>query len=186
MLVVYAGLSDLFCFCQQRRKAAHYICCFIRRAGIAGLPVQGNGGCHAVAVRGDLFAETSIRRTRSLLWLAADDPDAARDEIDDTSWIPAEGRYHLQHWYKLEGLTEIAIYERRAAEVRDAFAQEYKALRASLLLRVQMVRCIAGWLWARLALSAAQEHPDGDSQALWEASKIAKKLQRERMPFAWR
>jgi hypothetical protein len=133
--------------------------------------------------RGDRYVETSMRRYCSFLWLAAADPDGARQNLALATWVPPEGAYHLQHWFELEALAEIALYEDRAAAARVELAPSFRRLDKSLLLRVQNVRCLAHWLRARFLLqSAAQDGAPG--RALAEARTLARRLDGERIAYA--
>jgi hypothetical protein len=130
--------------------------------------------------RGDRFAETSMTRGFNMVWLAADDPTQALDDLERKLWSPPEGGYHTQHWYELRARAEIALYRGVAASTLDDARGGFAALERSLLLRVQLVRAEAAWLRGRLALGAAA---GGGPGALDEARRWARRLVRERMPY---
>src|SRR5262249_14652960 len=63
------------------------------------------------ARRGDRFTETTLTRACNVLWLVDGRPDQARRELEQKSWTPPEGGYHMQHWYELRARAEISLYE---------------------------------------------------------------------------
>ena len=124
--------------------------------------------------RGDRFLESTARRNSNIVWLAADDPAAADDNLAQATWTPPQGRLHLQHWYELESRGELALYvgDRTAAA---RFATPLSDFFSSLLPRVSTVRIAARWLEVRLHLAA------GDAPA---ARRSASLLAREELPMA--
>src|SRR5205807_5126765 len=60
--------------------------------------------------QGNLFAATDLRTRLNTIWLAADDPNRARDEVIAamTTW-PRRG-FHLQHYTSLVALAQIELY----------------------------------------------------------------------------
>jgi len=127
--------------------------------------------------RGDMYMETAVRMTSSLLLLAKDRSDDAELDLDAVSWRPPAVGFHLQHWWELEARTELAIYR---GDTRDRVAElepQFRALGKSLLLRIQFVRANSVWVWARLCLALGEER-----QA--EASRAARKLAHEGVDYA--
>jgi hypothetical protein len=154
----------------------------LRRMGaFVELEAEFDRAVRDAARRGDRYTETTYRRLCNLLWLVKDDVEGARDHLQRTSWSPPQQGYHLQHWYELEAEGEIAFYEGSAGAVHASLAPRFAALRASLLPRIQMVRCVSHWLQGRLALAAAQS---GDPQASQDAARCAHRLGKERMDYA--
>ncbi|HUQ01798.1 MAG TPA: protein kinase [Kofleriaceae bacterium] len=103
--------------------------------------------------RGDRFLESTARRNGNLIWLAADDPAAAEENLRNARWTPPQGRLHLQHWYELESRGELALYTRDREAARRIAAPLAEFFR-SLLPRVATVRIAARWLEARLLIAA--------------------------------
>jgi hypothetical protein len=132
------------------------------------------------AQRGDRFAETSMRRTCTPGWLAADDLDAARDNLERATWMPPKSGFHLQHWWELEALCEIALYEGRAGPQAAELAPSLRELESSLLMRVQIVRVLTRWLSARVSLATTAPSAPVDRKI----RRIADQLCRERMGYA--
>ena len=62
---------------------------------------------NAALEQGNLFAATDLRTRLNGIWLAADDPDTARNEVIQAMMVwPREG-FHLQHYMSLAALAQI-------------------------------------------------------------------------------
>ena len=109
----------------------------------------------AALEQGNLFAATDLRTRLNPIWLAADDPDRARDEVIAamTAW-PREG-FHLQHYTSLVALAQIELYTGDFEVAWKHIETQTKPLEKSLLLRTQGLRIDALHLRARLALASA-------------------------------
>jgi hypothetical protein len=104
---------------------------------------------------GNLIAATDLRTRLNPIWLAADDPDRARNEVISamTAW-PREG-FHLQHYTSLAALAQIELYTGDTEVAWKHIESQTKPLEKSLLLRTQGLRIDAAHLRARLALASA-------------------------------
>jgi tetratricopeptide (TPR) repeat protein len=109
----------------------------------------------AALEQGNLFAATDLRTRMNPIWLAADDPDRARDEVISalTTW-PREG-FHLQHYSSLVALAQIELYTGDYEVAWRHIEGQIKPLEKSMLLRIQGLRIEAKHLRARLALASA-------------------------------
>ena len=109
----------------------------------------------AALEQGNLIAATDLRTRLNPIWLAADDPDRARDEVISamSAW-PREG-FHLQHYTSLAALAQIELYTGDTEIAWKHIQTQVKALEKSLLLRTQGLRIDARHLRARLALASA-------------------------------
>jgi len=137
------------------------------------------------ARRGDLYAETSIRRAVNAVWLARGLPEAARSDLSRTSWSPPEGGFHLQHWYEIQAWSELALYEGKVAARFDELRPSFDLLARSLLPRVQIVRVLSQWLLGRMLLAVGHRAGSDRRRALAEAARIARRLVRkERIGYA--
>src|SRR5258707_11247592 len=116
------------------------------------------------------------------IWLAADDPDRARDEVISalTTW-PRKG-FHLQHYSSLVALAQIELYTGDYEVAWRHIEGQIKALEKSMLLRIQGLRIEAKFLRARLALASAA----GEKRAhrLRIAEDLARSIADEHMPWA--
>ncbi|MBI5160420.1 MAG: hypothetical protein HY996_03245 [Micrococcales bacterium] len=138
-----------------------------------------------VGRRGDRYGETSYLRGFNVVWLTKDKPDEAERDLDRATWTAPEVGFHVQHWYELRARIELAQYR---GEVRDLLGRHEDAftrMRRSLLPRVMMVRTEMRWVRARTALATAGVAPPSEQGALVaEARRMARKLERERVPVA--
>jgi eukaryotic-like serine/threonine-protein kinase len=141
---------------------------------------------HDAARRGDRYTETSFRQLFNDVWLADDAPARAWAELDRATWLPPEGRFHIQHWYDLRARAEIAFYEGEGARSLERWADLFRAFDQSLLMRVQDARADYLWILARSCLLQSFD-PAQKSSALKAAAKAARRLERERVGYttAW-
>jgi serine/threonine protein kinase len=120
--------------------------------------------------RGDRHMETSVRWSCNDVWLARDDDAQAQADLDDTPWVPPEGRFHLQHYYQLRARAELDLYRGGAAGALARLDSGFRGLRRSMLLRVQDIRAETNFTIGRCALAAG----DGD-----HADRVAKALRKD-------
>ncbi len=135
----------------------------------------------AALEQGNLFAATDLRTRMNPIWLAADDPDRARDEVISalTAW-PREG-FHLQHYSSLVALAQIELYTGDYEVAWRHIEGQIKPLEKSMLLRIQGLRIEARFLRARLALASAAGQKR--AQRLRIAKDMADSIAKEHM--AW-
>jgi serine/threonine protein kinase len=132
--------------------------------------------------QGNLFAATDLRTRMNPIWLAADDPNRARDEVIAalTTW-PRKG-FHLQHYVSLVALAQIELYTGDTEVAWRHVDTQMKPLEKSMLLRIQGLRIEATYLRARLALATAS---GGQLQRrLQIASRLADQLAKEQMGWS--
>ena len=106
------------------------------------------------AARGDLYAETNVRSR--IAWFARlmeDRPAEARKEAMEAIARWSHTRFHLQHYWQLTGLVEIALYEGNGAAAWTEIEKSWPKLTATHLLRVQFTGVEAGHLRLRAALA---------------------------------
>src|SRR5207249_5524543 len=105
--------------------------------------------------QGNLFAATDLRTRMNPVWLAADDPDRAREEVISalTAW-PRKG-FHLQHYSSLVALAQIELYTGDYEVAWQHIEGQVKPLEKSMLLRIQSLHIDSMQLRARLALASA-------------------------------
>ncbi|HEY3354048.1 MAG TPA: hypothetical protein VGQ83_12420, partial [Polyangia bacterium] len=130
--------------------------------------------------RGDLYAATNFRTgLATTAWLMRDDPAGAREEARTALARWSRQGYHTQHWLGFSTEAMIALYEGDVAAARAHIAQQWPALRRSLLMRVQAVRVEALLFRARAALAAARD-PGAAPALLRAATRDARRVRRER------
>jgi tetratricopeptide (TPR) repeat protein len=132
--------------------------------------------------QGNLFAATDLRTRMNPIWLAADDPNRARDEVIAalTAW-PRKG-FHLQHYVSLVALAQIELYTGDTEVAWRHVDTQMKAMEKSMLLRIQGLRIEATYLRARLALASAAGRER--EQRLQIAEQLADQLAKEQMGWS--
>ncbi|PYS24376.1 MAG: serine/threonine-protein kinase PknK [Acidobacteria bacterium] len=132
--------------------------------------------------QGNLFAATDLRTRLNTIWLAADDPNRARDEVIAamTTW-PRRG-FHLQHYTSLVALAQIELYTGDYEVAWRHVETQLRPLEKSLLRRIQGLRIDATQLRARLALATATGKITQPRLRL--AEKLAGKIERENTAYA--
>ena len=134
----------------------------------------------AALEQGNLFAAIDLRTRLNLIWLAADKPDEARQEVINAllAW-PQEG-FHLQHYTSLQALAQIELYTGDAEVALKHINGQWRALEKSMLLRIQGLRIDALHLQARaaLAVAASRKNP---APLLKSAGRLAKRIEKEKM-----
>ena len=136
----------------------------------------------AAVEQGNVFAATDLRTRLNAIWLAADDPTRARDEVISamTTW-PRQG-FHLQHYSSLVALAQIEMYTGDYEIAWKHLESQLRPLEKSMLLRIQGLRIDAMQTRARLALASAVGSPRHGHLRL--AEKLAGKIEREEMTYA--
>ena len=135
------------------------------------------------ARRGDLYAETTLRRIGTFLALVADRPAAAHADLERTSWMPPEKGYHMQHWFELQARVELALYEEATAALCDELSAGLEAARKSLVGRIALVRINLWALWGRLVLAASATAAQREARLAF-AKRCVRRLDKERSDYA--
>jgi hypothetical protein len=139
------------------------------------------------AARGDLYAETNVRSRMS--WVARlmdDQPAEARREAIAAIARWSHGRFHLQHYWQLTGLAEIALYEGDAEGAWEVVERTWPQLTATHLLRVQFTRTEATHLRLRTAVAAmASSGLDGELYRRLRPRVLRELARLEKERIAW-
>lgn len=135
--------------------------------------------------RRNLYASTILRMSpnASVVWLIADEPKLAKQYVDAALADAERASFYLQGWWALASLVQIDLYTGRGKRAWRRVSKSWKALRNSMIMRVQVIRCEALFLRARAALSAVATAPD-HRPLLSAATQDAEQLEREDVPFA--
>jgi hypothetical protein len=129
--------------------------------------------------RGDLYTAGALRGWRTnLVWLVQDDPDGARDQVDEAFRHWPRDRVTIQHYYELLSRGQIDLYAGRGGEALERVLALWPVLRRHQVLRVQIIRTELLFLRARAAL-AAGSGKGGLARAAADARRI------ERHGMAW-
>jgi serine/threonine protein kinase/tetratricopeptide (TPR) repeat protein/energy-coupling factor transporter ATP-binding protein EcfA2 len=136
----------------------------------------------AALEQGNLFAATDLRTRLNIIWLAADDPTRARDEVISAMITWPRTGFHLQHYSSLVALAQIEMYTGDYEVARKHIEGQIKAVEKSMLLRIQGLRIDALHIRGRLALASALG--DERDRQLRLAEKLAGRIEREEMGYA--
>ncbi len=139
--------------------------------------------------RGDMYTSVQLRDgSLAIVWLAADNPDAARRHAKESMAVWPHDRYLLQHWHRMFGEAEIELYVGDGAQAYARIDRDTAALKKSLLLNVQHMRAQTTFVRGRSAIASAICEPALKAARLAEARKLARDLEKEDMgwtaPFA--
>jgi serine/threonine protein kinase/ribosome-associated translation inhibitor RaiA len=133
--------------------------------------------------RGDLYSAVNLRLGfTNLVWLAADDIEGARRQIESGMALWSHRGFYLQHYRALLAEANVDLYAGEGERAYERVTRQWRELERSLLLRVQLVRGEAYFLLARAALASSGR---GNQRAarIAEAARCATRLERERMPW---
>jgi tetratricopeptide (TPR) repeat protein len=134
--------------------------------------------------RGNLFARTNLRtRMGHVVMLAADDPDASRQEIDDSMSLWTLRGFHLQHYSALFGHTQTDLYVGDGDAALSRIQENWQPLKKSLLTRVQVLKIELLHLRARAALAASISSQTPE-HLLESVEHDARSIQRHHMDWA--
>src|SRR5450432_137896 len=134
---------------------------------------------------GDLYLATSIRMgLPNSSWLAADDPEGARQQVAEGMRRWTKRSFHNQHYFNMTAEAHIDLYRGDPAAAHARVLADWPKLKSSLILRIQTIRVLALGLRGRCALArAATSRPE--RQALFAAVEAdATLLERERLALA--
>lgn len=131
---------------------------------------------------GNLYIATDMRLRYHIAWLAADDPEGARRQIDEGLAEWSRQGFHIQHYHVLLGLVQLALYQDRPAEGWERIVKTWPDLKGSMLLRVQLLRSEATHLRGRSALALLAK--GGPAAALIkQVESTIRQIEKEQM--AW-
>lgn len=128
--------------------------------------------------RGDRYAAANLRTGLiNLVWLAADEPRAARAEADAALPGLETRGYSIQHFFDLLCRFHLALYEGDGPGLREVLRVGLPALDASLLGRVEWIAVARAWMVGRAALAL------GGRGAGATARRAAAALERRERPW---
>ena len=131
--------------------------------------------------RGDLYASMNLSTyVRSIMGIASDEAEAARQESLRVMSQWSKHGYHVQHNDQVWALVQIDLYLGNGQAAWERITHHWPTLTRSLLMRVQFIRVAMIGLRARCALSAVNA-----KNGLYDlAQKDASRLDREKLPWA--
>jgi serine/threonine protein kinase/tetratricopeptide (TPR) repeat protein len=137
----------------------------------------------AAKEQGNHFAATDLRTRLNLIWLAADDPVRARQEVIEALQEWPHSGFHLQHYSSFSAMAQIMLYTNDGPVAWKHFNQQWSQMKSSVLLRIQILRVEANYLLARCALAAGEQGMETE-RLLNVAERIAGQIAGEKVRWA--
>lgn len=135
---------------------------------------------------GDLYAGLDPVCRPGIVWLAADDPDAARRAVRQVMDRWSLQGFHFQHYLEMFAENQIDLYLGRWASAWRRADERWPQMKSAFLLRIPFVKLEGLHLLGRSALAAAAG--SGDTSLLVRAERSARDIEKEQtswaMPFA--
>jgi hypothetical protein len=132
--------------------------------------------------RGNLYLANDIRTRNNLVWLVENDPVAARRELDASRMEWSKRRFFREHYNSLLARVQIDLYEGNGPTALERVHAAWQDLRRSILLRIQLLRTEAHYLFGRAALAASDG--DGNTELLRMVEREARAIEREDVLYA--
>lgn len=136
--------------------------------------------------RGDVYLEGTLGTLMmALVRIADDEPDSAREELQQSAQVWSNQGFHVQHHNHTLARCVLSLYRSESTEVWELLESLRASYARSLLLRIQIIRIELERFRARGALAAATARGGGRSAPfLREAERAARRLESERVPLA--
>jgi len=135
--------------------------------------------------RGDLFAATSIRvTTQHVVLIAAGRGDEARSNAAEAMARWSQTGFQMQHRYALLTHLEIDLSQGKDREAYARIEGKWREIESSMLLQIRQQRIDTLSARGRAAVAAAQAGGGDARRLLGEASRHARRIIREDMPWA--
>ncbi len=141
-----------------------------------------------VREKGDLYAEVNLRCR--VVWtslLVADRPEEALREVEDAITRWSRHGFHIQHYWHLTGVVEIALYKGEAARAWKRLERAWPRMERAMLLRIELTGTEARILRCRTALAAAIDRGIDSAEGgrlVREAEKLLRRVERARIFWA--
>lgn len=117
--------------------------------------------------RGDLYLATNLRTgSLNFAWLAVDDPDDARAQLDEAHRQWSTHGVHLQHLQEMLACASLDLYEGAAENAQRRIETIWNDLERAQLLRVAHPRVFASYTRGRANVAVARLKPEADRKVL--------------------
>jgi hypothetical protein len=135
--------------------------------------------------RNDFYIVVNLRTTSMVdISLAADEPEAARRHIREAMERWSMSGFLVQHWKAMVWGAETELYAGEGARAREILDRDRRALGRSFLMHVQFLRVTTEFVRARALVAAPDVAPERRPARIAEARRIARRLDREGIPWA--
>jgi hypothetical protein len=135
---------------------------------------------------GNLYIETELRTRMTYVSLAADDPEEGERQANEIMKHWSHQAFDRQQYSRVLSRLQVELYRGRAQPAWALIAENWPALKGSLLLRVQSFRIESSYVRARCALlMAARPGSARDTRRfLTVARDEVRRIEREKMPWS--
>jgi hypothetical protein len=133
-------------------------------------------------VHGDLYAGIDPVCRPGLMWLAADDPEAAHRAVRQVMDRWSLQGFHFQHYLEMFAENQIDLYRGNWASAWRRADERWPRMKSAFLLRIPFVQLEALHLVGRCALAAAVHGKD--AALLVRAERNAREIEKEKTPWA--
>jgi len=141
---------------------------------------------HEAEMHGDLYAGLDPACRPGIIWLAADDPDAARRAVRQVMDRWSLQGFHFQHYLEMFAENQTDLYVGNWASAWRRADERWPQMKSAFLLRIPFVKLEGLHLMGRCALAAAIG--SGDESLVVRAERHAAAIEKEKvawaMPFA--
>ncbi len=134
--------------------------------------------------QGNVYGTNELRARLNVFWLAADDPEEARRQIDEAAHSWNHEGFHLPHWTVAAARVQADLYTGHGVDALATMDGLWPALGKASLLRIQPVRLEAVLMRSRSSLAAALQDRSRQAELQRRARNGARRLERESLPFA--
>jgi serine/threonine protein kinase len=131
---------------------------------------------------GDLYAGLDPVCKPGIMWLAADDPDAARRAVRQVMDRWSLQGFHFQHYLEMFAENQVDLYVGNWASAWRRSDERWPQMKSAFLLRIPFVKMEALHLIGRCALAAAAA--SGDAALVDRAERNAREIEKEKAPWA--
>jgi len=152
---------------------------------IAEIRARVPGELDTFRARGDLYGEVLLRVLVGwMIRLADDDPEGAREDLDELDRRLKPERLLIQHVWHAINVTEVSLYEDDPRRAYDDVTAAFPKLERVYLLRTETTRVRILFARARATLALACKGGDAKPALLAEARALVAKLEAEGFPLA--
>ena len=131
---------------------------------------------------GDLYAGLDPVCRPGIMWLAADDPDAARRNVRQVMDRWSLQGFHFQHYLEMFAENQVDLYIGNWASAWRRSDERWPLMKSAFLLRISQVKIEALHLVGRCALAAAKA--SGDLALIERAERNAREIEKQNAPWA--
>ena len=163
--------------------SVNYALCSLMYLGdIAQLSQRVPQRLREAEVHGDLYAGIDPVCRPGLMWLAADDPEAAHRAVRQVMDRWSLQGFHFQHYLEMFAENQIDLYRGNWASAWRRADERWPRMKSAFLLRIPFVKLEGLHLMGRCALAAAAG--GGDQSLVLRAERNAAEIEKSKVAWA--